>query len=173
MLSPITNTTDLPIQNSLRPPQSSDKAKAFGLRNKPDTVSLGQGAPLTQADTQNVVLNQAFEQLRAIVAEAREALGIPEDATLDTSEEATANRIADFALNFFHQYAENNDLQDNEESRAQFAEFIGGAIQQGIQEAKDILASLSALDGNPFDFQKTQDHIQTRLDNFVANGLTT
>ena len=172
MLSPVSNTTDLPVQAGLLTPPAPNPGKALGLLNKKDTVSFGQGNPLTAGDTQNVVLNQAFEKLRAVISEAREALGIPEDATLDTSEEATAGRIVDFALGFFQQYAENNNLKDDEEGRAQFAEFIGGAIMQGIAEARDILSALKALDGNPFDIDQTSDIIQSRLDDFVANGLS-
>ena len=171
MLSPISNTTDLPVQAGLLNRPDSNPGKALSLLKK-DTVSFGQGAPLSKGDTQNVVLNQAFEKLRAVISEARAALGIPEDATLDTSDDVTANRIVDFALGFFQQYAENNNLQDDEEGRAQFAEFIGDAIMQGISEARDILSALKALDGNALDIDKTQDLIQSRLDDFVANGLS-
>ena len=79
---------------------------------------------------------------------------------------------ADFALGFFAQYAENNNLEDNEEGRAQFAAFIGDAINQGIDEARGILTALNALENNSFDIDKTSGIIQSRLDDFVQNGLS-
>ena len=146
-------------------------AQAFQFEARVDYVSFSSTS-VGGNDAQNIVLNRAYEKLRAVVAEAREALGIPEGQEVDTSPEATANRIADFALNFFAQYAENNGLADDEEGRAQFAEFIGDAINQGIDEARGILTALSALNdetGSAID--QIAEFVQRRLDNFVANGL--
>ena len=152
------------VKNSPALPQS------FATTQRVDTVSFS--ATISTTQSQEIVVNRAFEQLRAVVEEARAELGIPEGDTLDTSPEATANRIADFALNFFSQYAENNGLEDNEEGRSQFAAFIGDAINQGIDEARGILSALDAL--NP-DVQsgidQTAEYIQGRLDDFVTNGL--
>ena len=145
--------------------------QSFRFEAQVDYVSFSSST-LSEGDAQNIVLNRAFEKLRAVVAEAREALGIPEGQEVDTSPEATANRIADFALNFFAQYAENNGLADDEEGRAQFAEFIGDAINQGIDEARGILTALSALnDDTGSAIDQIAEFVQSRLDNFVANGL--
>jgi len=138
-----------------------------------DTVSLGTGERISTRQATEIVIERAMEKLRAVVDNAREELGIPEGAVIDTSPEATAGRIADFALGFFPKYAENHGLNDDEEGRKQFADFIGGAIQQGIGEARSILMSLSAL--NPeieSNISSTWDIIQQRLDDFVANGLS-
>jgi len=137
-----------------------------------DVVELGQGQPLNSAQIQSVVVERALAKLGEVVQAAREELGIPTDAVLDTSPEATANRIADFALGFFGQYAENNGLQDDEAGRAQYAEFIGNAISQGIDEARSILGSLQALnDEVTAGIDKTAELVQGRLGDFVANGL--
>ena len=136
-----------------------------------DYVSFSSST-VSGSDAQSIVLNRAYEKLRAVVAEAREALGIPEGQGVDTSPEATANRIADFALNFFAQYALNNGLANDEEGRTQFAKFIGDAINQGIDEARGILTALSALNGETGSaIDQIAEFIQGRLDNFVANGL--
>src|SRR5690606_33954484 len=71
-----------------------------------DTVAFGKTS-LTTADAQRVLLERAFAKLRSVVGEARAALGLPDDAVLDTSPAATADRIADFALGFFDRYASN------------------------------------------------------------------
>lgn len=138
-----------------------------------DTVSLGTGESISTRQAMEIVVERAMEKLRAVVDNAREELGIPEGAVIDTSPEATAGRIVDFALGFFSKYAEEHGLNDDEEGRKQFADFIGGAIQQGIGEARSILTALSAL--NP-EIEKgissTWDIIQQRLNDFVANGLS-
>ena len=136
-----------------------------------DLVELGLGNPLSPKDKQNIVLERAYNKLSSVVADARAALGIPEGAELDTSEEATAGRITDFALGFYDNYLKNNNLEDSKDSRKQFADFIGGAIGQGIDEARGILSSLNALDENSFSIDKTHGLVQSRLDDFVKNGL--
>ncbi|MBX3178569.1 MAG: DUF5610 domain-containing protein [Candidatus Hydrogenedentes bacterium] len=156
-------------------PQSARQATyqsfSFQFEARIDVVTFGTNA-VSNTEAQEIVLNRAFEKLRAVVAEAREALGIPEGEAVDTSPEATANRIADFALNFFSAYARNNGLDDNEEGRARFADFIGGAIAKGIEEARGILNALAAL--NP-ETESSIDQIaslvRARLDAFIANGL--
>jgi hypothetical protein len=136
-----------------------------------DTVQFGVNPP-NASDSQRVVLERAMEKLRSVVSEARAALGLPEDAVLDTSPEATANRIADFALNFFSKYAENHGLANDEAGRQQYADFIGKAIAQGISEARGILDSLQALNGEVSgNIDTTSDIIESRLQDFVANGL--
>jgi hypothetical protein len=111
-----------------------------------------------------------MDKLRSVVTDARAALGIPEGTQIDTSPEATANRIADFALGAFDNWLKNHAGLADEDARKQFAGFIGGAIQQGISEARGILSSLNAL--NPdvnTNIDSTWDVIQTRLNDFVAN----
>jgi len=137
---------------------------------KQDKIAFGQQKVSAQ-DRQRILLERAYEQLRGVVGQAKAELGIPEDAVLDTSPEATADRIADFALGFFAQYAENNGLEDDEAGRAQYAEFIGKAVAQGIEEARGILGALNALNGDVTgNIDKTQELIQSRFDDFVSNG---
>jgi hypothetical protein len=151
--------------------QETSVQASFQFQARIDYVSFSSNA-VSGNESQEIVLNRAFEKLRAVVAEAREALGIPEGTEVDTSPEATANRIADFALNFFAQYAENNGLADDEEGRAQFAAFIGDAINQGIDEARGILDALSALTPETeSSIDQIAEYIQSRLDDFIANGL--
>jgi len=133
-----------------------------------DRVDLGQQA-LSSAQAMNIVMERALDKLRGVVDEARAQLGIPEDAVLDTSPEATANRIADFALGVFGVWRKNHDELAEEDARKQFASFIGGAIQQGIQEARGILTALNALNGEvDTNINTTWDIIQQRLSDFVS-----
>lgn len=136
-----------------------------------DILDLGKDPALAREKSGQIVLERALNQLRAVVDEARAALGLEESQVLDPSEEATAGRIVDFALQFFARYAENNGLADDEEGRGQFASFIGAAIDQGISEAEGILSALNVTPANSgFDIAKTRSIIQERLADFVANG---
>lgn len=140
--------------------------------SRTDQVSFSAGG-VSEGQAQSMVLERAYEKLRAVVGDARTALGLAEGEEIDTSPEATANRIADFALNFFGQYAKNNSLADDEAGRKQFADFIGAAIGQGIEEARGILTALSALNGNvDSGITATEGYIQKRLEDFVKNGLS-
>jgi hypothetical protein len=139
---------------------------------KNDILTLGQGDKVSTSQALNIVSERAYEKLRAVVSEARAALGLPEGAELDTSPEATANRIADFALGFFGKYAENNGLADDAEGRQKFVDFIGAAVAKGIDEARGILGSLQALNGDiSSNIDKTASIIQDRFSAFVENGL--
>lgn len=151
------------------------QARAEGADNRSqratDVLSLGRGEKPGPADSMKIVEERAYQKLRAVVEDARKQLGLEEGATLDTSPEATADRIADFALNFFGKYAEKHGLENNEEGRQAFVDFIGKAVSQGIDEARGILGALNAL--NP-DITKNIDStfelIQKRFGDFVKNG---
>lgn len=158
-----TSTTMTPFQNKALIPRDLRVAAA-----KKDMVEFGRNGSLTQEQTMQVVLERSFEKLRAVVSNARAELGLSEDDQLDTSPEATANRIADFALGAFSKWREGREGLSEEDARAQFASFIGGAIDQGISEARDILGALNALSGDvDANITKTSDIIRQRLAEFV------
>ena len=137
-----------------------------------DVLQLSAGKPATATQALDVVRERAFEQLRSVVKDARAALGIPEGQTIDTTPSATADRIVNFALQFFSKFADNNGLADDEDGRRKYADFIGGAINQGISEARDILQGLQVLSGGVNDqIDETANLITKSLDDFVANGL--
>ena len=133
----------------LGPPQSNGNAsrtQAHGLQRAHgrDIVQFG-GQGLSNDESMQIIFERAMDKLRGVVDAARAELGVPEGATLDTSPEATAGRIVDFALGNFGHFYDNHPELSEEEARVQFADFIGGAINQGIQEASGILAALNAL----------------------------
>jgi hypothetical protein len=135
-----------------------------------DTVEFG-GSNLSPEQVNGIILERALEKLSGIVAEAREALGLAPEAELDTSPEATGNRIADFALGFFGQFQQNNPELSEEDAKQQFIDLIGGAIQQGISEARDILSALSAInDEVDNNISSIEQIIQQRFDAFLGAG---
>lgn len=139
-----------------------------------DILDLGSNGAVSTKEAMGVVLERAMAKLKSVVEEARAALGIPEDAVIDTSPEATANRIADFALGAFEKWRSNDKSRlalADEDARKQFVEFIGAAVEQGIGEASDILNALGALSGEVQDnIAQTQSFIQQRFDDFILNG---
>ncbi|HIJ66207.1 MAG TPA: DUF5610 domain-containing protein [Candidatus Hydrogenedentes bacterium] len=138
-----------------------------------DTVEFGLNEPVTDVQAMNILVERAMQKLYAVVEEARAELGIPEGAALDTSPEATAERIVEFALGAFHGWWDNHEELGEDEARKQFAGFIGGAIEQGIEEARTILNALNALTPEVDDnINRTADIIQDRLSDFVQNGLS-
>lgn len=155
------------LKRTATAPQDAPKEGQTAIR---DILDIGKGDPIGTIQSMNIVVERAMDKLRAVVSDARNALGIPEDAQIDTSPEATASRIADFALGAFDKWLKQHPGLADDDARQQFASFIGGAIQQGISEARGILNGLNALnpevDGS---INKTWDVIQGRLNDFVAN----
>ena len=92
-----------------------------------DIVQFGNNG-VKQQDQMRVILESAYAKIQGVVDTAKADLGIDPNAVIDTSPEANADRILDFALGFFEQYRENNAELSDEEARESFAEFIGGAI---------------------------------------------
>ncbi len=134
-----------------------------------DLLELGKTGDVTNDQAMQVVLNRAMDKLRSVVSDAKSALGISEDTVIDTSPEATGGRIADFAIGAFSSWLKNHQGLADEDARTQFADFIGGAVQQGITEARGILSSLNALNGDvSSNIDKTWEVVQNRLNDFVA-----
>lgn len=134
-----------------------------------DSVQFGQNGSVSNEQAMGIVLERAMDKLRSVVSQARAELGIPEGQEIDTSPEATGNRIADFAISAFSAWRKNNADVPEEDAKKEFASFIGGAVQKGISEARSILKALNALSGDvDKNIDSTWTQVQKRLDNFVA-----
>lgn len=135
-----------------------------------DSVSFGAN-PLSTGESLGVVLERALAKLQEVLENARAELGLTPNDPLDTSAEATANRIADFALGFFEQFVENHPELGDDEARQAFVDLIGGAVQQGVDEALGILEALSSLTpevGSKVD--SIVDLVQQRFDAFLSGA---
>ena len=90
------------------------------------------------------------------------------ESGIDFSPEATAERIVSFSTQFLSAYREQNADMDDEESLTSFVNIIRGGIDQGFDEAKDILSALNVLDGEIADnIDKTYALVQEGLQAFV------
>lgn len=87
---------------------------------------------------------------------------------LDFSPEATAERIVSFSTHFFGAYYEQHTELDEKQALTSFAEIIGGGIDKGFAEARDILKGLKVLDGEIADnIDKTYQLVQDGLLAFI------
>lgn len=114
-------------------------------------ISAQQEVNLSSSDKPMMLLYRAA--IEAINEELAPTMGDKAiqnayDNGVDTSPEATAERIVDFATQFFSVHQEQNSNMDFDEQLNSFMDIIGGAIDQGFTEAKDILEGLQVLEGD-------------------------
>ncbi|MDD3518715.1 MAG: DUF5610 domain-containing protein [Chromatiales bacterium] len=94
------------------------------------------------------------------------------DSGLDVSPEATAGRIVSMSTAFFERYHEQHPDKDLETALNDFVELIGGGIDQGFAEAREILGGLKVLEGDiATNIDKTYDLVQQGLKAFVDSYL--
>lgn len=69
------------------------------------------------------------------------------DSGIDTSPEATAERIVGFATSLFTIYQKQKPSEDQEQQLSDFMDVIGKGINQGFDDAKAILSGLKVFEG--------------------------
>lgn len=111
-------------------------------------------------------VNKALEgQLGPDAIQSSSAAGI------DVSPQATADRIVQLSTAFFDKYQANHPDLNTEEALNSFTKLIGGGIDTGFKEARNILSGLNVLDeGNiGSNIEATYDLVQKGLIAFVEN----
>lgn len=94
------------------------------------------------------------------------------DEGLDVSPEATADRIVSLTTALFGRYQDSNPQLSFEDQVNRFVEVISGGIEQGFNEARDILDGLSVLEGDIADnIDRTFELVQQGLQEFVDRSL--
>lgn len=94
------------------------------------------------------------------------------ESGLDVSPEATAERIVSLSTNFIAAFQEQHPELEGEALVDRFLEVIGGGIEQGFSEARDILDGLGVLEGDiASNIDKTYDLVQQGLEAFRAGYL--
>ncbi len=92
------------------------------------------------------------------------------DEQIDVSPEATAERIVNMATGFFGAFQQQNQHSTPEQSLEKFMSVISGGIDQGFKDAREILESLSVLEGKiATDIDSTYDLVQEGLKDFADN----
>ncbi len=127
-------------------------------------VSISSGnKPLT------VLLQSAIEHLNEVLEPdlGPNAIQKAADDGLDVSPEATAQRIVDLSTGFFEAFKAQHPGEDEAVLLERFVEIIGGGIDQGFQEAREILDGLQVLEGDiATNIDKTYDLVQQGLQEF-------
>jgi len=117
----------------------------------------------------NMVEQTSISELKAALGGAAEYLGINGLANYDTSPEATARRIADFAIGMYSIYKKQNPRMEETERLEKFEKLIKGAIDKGFQEARTVLDSLNMITKEvKSGISETYELVQKRLDNFFT-----
>ncbi len=94
------------------------------------------------------------------------------DSGIDTSPEATAERIVAFATSFYSRYKELNPGRSEEEQLDNFLKVIGGGIEKGFADAKDILKGLKVYEGEvESGVDQTYAKVMAGLDSFREKML--
>ena len=121
----------------------------------------------------NQSLNLVYERAIASIEIELEAISLENPLVapyldgLDYTPEATAERIVSFATSFFDVHRAKNEEMSDPEALDSYMNVIGDAIDKGFSEAREILNSLSVLNGDIKDnVDKTYDLVQEKLSLF-------
>jgi len=156
---------DITSLNQVTPtaPVGRMKMNADIIANTSDVTISAANKPLellykSAIDSLNEALEPEF---------GTEAIQNAANSGMDFSPEAVADRIVSFATGFFGAYAGRHGDESQNEQLDGFMDLIGGAIEQGFAEAREILEGLSVLQGDiATNVDKTYDLIQQKLSDF-------
>lgn len=110
------------------------------------------------------------EHLEPYTGEA-ESLQAAYEQGIDVSPEATADRIVSMSTAFFGAFQEQHSDMSEDEAREAFIDVIGRGIDQGFDEAREILDGLGVLDGEiASNIDKTYDLVEEGLLEFAERG---
>ncbi len=99
-------------------------------------------------EPQALLFKTALEALREALESTLgpKAIDNAYESGLDVSPDATANRIVSLSTGFFSLYQEQHPELSENEQLDNFLEIIGGGIEKGFTEAREILDGLGVLD---------------------------
>ncbi|MFZ2300951.1 MAG: DUF5610 domain-containing protein [Gallionella sp.] len=120
----------------------------------------------------SLLFKTAIENInQALAPELGEnAIQAAADSGTDFSPQATADRIVSLSTVFFGKYAEQHPEKDLETALNDFTELIGGGIEKGFAEARQILDGLKVLEGDiASNIDQTYEMVQSGLKSFVEN----
>ncbi|HEY9042565.1 MAG TPA: DUF5610 domain-containing protein [Rheinheimera sp.] len=156
----ITSGSNTPLSGVAKQPTSNTKsAEQLTGKDRAEQVRQAQNTAILRANEQvslrsnNDSLSLLYKTaLEGINAELEPVMGENAaqkiyDSGIDTSPEATAERIVAFATGFYSRYKELNPGKSEEETLDSFLKVIGGGIEKGFADAKDILKGLKVYEG--------------------------
>lgn len=120
----------------------------------------------------SLLFKSAIEHLNEVLAPefGDNAIQAAAESGMDFSPQATADRIVSMSTAFFGRYAENHPEKGMETALNDFVKLIGGGIDKGFAEARQILDGLKVLEGDiASNVDKTYELVQAGLEAFVKN----
>lgn len=147
--------------------ESSRMALNVSIIQASAEVSLSAGN-----HSMNLLFRSAIEQLNVVLAPefGDNAIQPASASGMDFSPQATAERIVSMSTAFFGKYAENHPEKDLETALNDFIKLIGGGIDKGFAEARQILDGLKVLEGDiASNIDKTYELVQAGLKAFMEN----
>ncbi|MBB1268612.1 DUF5610 domain-containing protein [Shewanella sp. SR44-3] len=153
--------------------QVASKATASELSRQMTNANILAAQEKVQLESGDKSMTLLYKAaVEAIDKELAPTLGVNStqkhvDSNVDYSPEATAERIVSFATQFFPLHQERNSNMSLDEQLESFMGIIGGAIDQGFGEAKDILKGLQVLQGDiESGVNSTYEFVQKGLQDF-------
>ena len=150
--TPLSGIAKQPTSNTKSTEQLTGKDRAEQARQAQNTAILRANEQVSLRSTNDSLSLLYKTALEGINAELEPVLGENAaqkiyDSGIDTSPEATAERIVAFATGFYSRYKELNPGKSEEETLDSFLKVIGGGIEKGFADAKDILKGLKVYEG--------------------------
>lgn len=150
--SPLDGVAKQPASNTKVSEQLTGKDRAEQARQAQNTAILRANEQVSLRSNNDSLSLLYKTALEGINAELEPVLGENAaqkiyDSGIDTSPEATAERIVAFATGFYSRYKELNPGKSEEETLDSFLKVIGGGIEKGFTDAKDILKGLKVYEG--------------------------
>lgn len=158
--------------------ESRDQVQiSFNLQGDLDALRQSVAAVQSEVKAQ---LQRRFGAEGELSPEAKR-FAVPEDASANQlleffSPENTSERIVGFATGYFSNFAQNNPDLSEEEQVDEFSNLISGAIEQGFEEAREVLGDLSGFETISKNIEKTYNLVvekieEFRRENFNALGI--
>ena len=154
-----------PIQKPLVQPEAKEttvkekegaesaKEKSIELKMQDDLnakiIKAQQNVKITAGDkNMELVFRAAIERLNEILAPSLGVEAIDNAEPDDYTPEKVADRIVSFATAFFGSFRKQHEDLSDKEALDAYMKIIGDAVDQGFNEAKNILKGLKVLEGD-------------------------
>ena len=150
--TPLSGVAKQPTSNTKSTEQLTGKDRAEQARQAQNTAILRANEQVSLRSNNDSLSLLYKTALEGINAELEPVLGENAaqkiyDSGIDTSPEATAERIVAFATGFYSRYKEFFPGASEEETLDKFLGVIDGGIEKGFNDAKDILKGLKVYEG--------------------------
>jgi hypothetical protein len=165
-------------QDSIRvKPAEATETNRTTLRHQLNVQILEASAKVSIASgdqSQTLLFRSAIDRINELLAPEQGTNAIQNAVAngVDTSPEATADRIVSLSTAFYEGYARQHPGEDPSTLVTNFVNLIRGGFEKGFGEARDILDGLGVFNGDvKSGVEKTFELVQKGYDDFLAGKL--